>query len=230
MSLAIVSVALTLILVPLLLASPLLRPGLDRLPSEQFLAAEGWPTVAATYVAPVPPPALALRPQPTLLQLPAPQWQEMSHLTVIEFMLSTVVDVQRTTEVAILGDLVTDRLLLKAAGEVQLGLDLSQVTDVQVAGNAIRFTAPKPQIISVELLPERSQIFGRQQAFLLSNYTGLETEALEMARRQLRAEVAATPSMMALAEEYGRLQLRDFLHKLGYAEVEITFVEGVNRP
>ncbi|MEZ4617062.1 MAG: DUF4230 domain-containing protein [Caldilineaceae bacterium] len=101
---------------------------------------------------------------------------------------------------------------------------------MQINGDAIRFTAPNPRSWSVELLPDRSQIFERQQMLFLSNYTGLETEALEMARQQLRAEVAANPSMMKLAEEYGRLQLTEFLRKLGYSTVDITFVEGEFRP
>lgn len=188
-------------------------------------ADEPWPTPPPTYVAPAAPPPLALRVQPTPPPLPRPEWHEMSYLTVIEFMQSSVVDIQRTAEVALLGDVVTDRLLLKATGEIQMGLDLSQVRDVEIDEDAIRFTVPKPEIISVELLPDRSQIFERRQTLFLSNYTGLETEALEMARRQLRAEVAANPSMTKLAEEYGRLQLSEFLQKLGYTTVEVSFAE-----
>jgi hypothetical protein len=150
----------------------------------------------------------------------------MSHLTVVEFMLSTVAAVQRTADVAFLGELITDKLLLKATGEIQMGIDLSQVRDVQIDGDTIRFTAPKPEIISVELLPDKSQIYESQQLIFLSNYSGLETEALEMARQQLRAEVATNSSMTALAEEFGRLKLTEFLRKVGYTNVEVTFVEG----
>ncbi|MCB0061149.1 MAG: DUF4230 domain-containing protein [Caldilineaceae bacterium] len=224
----VVAIALALIVTPFVLPqfSPSASPSGSTESRESASGNTLWPTPPATYVAPVAPPPVALRAQPTPPPLPRPEWHEMSHLTVIEFMQSSVVDIQRTAEVALLGDVVTDRLLLKATGEIQMGLDLSQVRDVEINGTAIRFTAPQPEIISVELLPERSQIFERRQTLFLSNYTGLETEALEMARRQLRAEVAATPSMMTLAEEYSRLQLSEFLHKLGYTTVEITFVEG----
>lgn len=224
---AIVAVAITLIALPLILS--LLPGSIGVEPATSRVPVEPWPTAPPTYISPVAPAAITLRSLPSAIPLPKPEWQEMSHLTVIEFTLSNVVDIQRTADVGLFGDMVTDRLLLKATGEIQLGIDLEQVRDVQINGDTIQFTAPKPEIISVELLPHRSQIFERRQVLFLSNYTGLETEALEMARRQLRAEVAANPSMMKLAEEYGRLQLTEFLRKLGYATVEITFVEGVIR-
>ncbi len=223
---AIVITALTLIIAPFLLPSPAAQPELAVTSSDPAGTVEAWPTAPATYVPPVAPPALTLRNMPTPIPLPAPQWQEMNHLTVIEFMMSTIAEVQRTANVALLGDLVTDHLLLKATGEIQMGIDLSQVRDVQIDGDTIRFTAPKPEILSVELLPDKSQIFESRQVLFLSNYTGLETEALETARQQLRAEVAANSSMAELAEEFGRLKLTDFLRKVGYANVEVTFVEG----
>jgi len=216
-------VVLTALLSPLILASTFSQPSP---PTTEQQVVEAWPSAPATYVAPVAPPALTLRDAPTPFALPAPQWQALSHLTVIEVMMSTIAEVQRTANVAIWGDLVTDHLLIKATGEIQLGIDLSQVANVEIDGESIRFTVPKPEIISVELLPDKSQIFESRQVLFLSNYSGLESEALEAARQQLRAEVAANQSMTELAEEFGRLKLTDFLHKIGYTNVDITFVEG----
>lgn len=222
----VVALTLALIVTPFILQSaPTAAPT-----AENVTTAETWPTAPPSYSAPVAPPSGPLRALPTPEPLPQPAWHEMSHLTVIEFMQTAVVDVQRTAELAWFGDLVTDRILLKATGEVQMGIDLGQVQDVEIDGTSIRLTVPKPEILSVELLPERSQIFARQQNIFLSNYTGLETEALEMGRRQLRAEVMATPSTLALAEEYGRLQLSEFLRKLGYETIEITYSEGMVLP
>jgi hypothetical protein len=220
--LMIIVVALTLIITPLLL--PRLLPPPAKLSSDA--AADPWPTAPATYVAPVAPPAVDLRSVPTPIPLPAPQWREMNHLTVIEFQQSTVAQVERRADVAFLGEVVTDRLLLKATGNIQMAIDLGQVRDVVIDDTTIRFTAPKPQIISVELLPEKSQIYDSVQVIFLSNYSGLETEALDLARQQLRAEIAANPSMTELAEEFARLKLTEFLEKVGYTTVDVTFVEG----
>ncbi|MCB0185987.1 MAG: DUF4230 domain-containing protein, partial [Caldilineaceae bacterium] len=125
-----------------------------------------------------------------------------------------------------LGEVITDQLLLKATGEIQLGIDLSQVHDVFIDGTSIRFNVPQPEIVSVELLPEKSQIYDRRQVLFLSNYTGLETEALEAARQQLRVDVNENSAMLELAEEYGKLKLTEFLRNVGYTDVEVNFVEG----
>lgn len=191
------------------------------------LAAEPWPTVGATYVAPtVVPTAAADRLQPVPTPMPTPSWRELNYLTVVEFTTSTVVQEERTTEVPLLGEVVSDRLLLKAVGKVQVSIDLSQVRDVTVGGTKITLTAPKPAVTSVELLPQRSQIFERTNVWLLSQYPGLESAALEQARQQMRAEIDENESMLRLAQEFARLQLTEFLQKAGFHEVEIHFDEG----
>jgi hypothetical protein len=183
---------------------------------------EAWPAAPPTYAPPTYAPA-ALQAPPTPTPLPAPVWQELSYLTTVEFTASTIVEAQRKTSVILLGELVTDRLLLRAVGKVQVGVDLGQVSDVQISGKQIRFRLPEPQIVSVELLPQESEIYIREQSLFLSQYTGLEKEALEQARQQLRAEVESNASMMTMAEQFARLQLAEFLRKAGFAQVEIVF-------
>lgn len=223
---------ISLVLVTLalaLLATPFVLDWLtqqEREPTTALEKAEPWPTAPATYAAPVAPPALTLRTMPTAVPLPAPQWREMSQLTVIELLMSTVVNVERRANVTLLGEVVTDQLLLKATGEIQMGIDLSQVHDIVIEDSSIRFKVPKPEIVSVELLPDKSEIYDRYQAFLLSNYTGLETEALEVARQQLRVDAAENGAMQTLAEEYAKLKLTEFLRNVGYTDVAVTFVEG----
>lgn len=225
--LIVVVVALTLITAPFLLG--LLSAQTEPAPIV-VNSDEAWPTAPAAYVAPAAPPALGLRSEPTPIPLPAPQWRDMSHLTVVELLMSSIVNVDRRSTVALLGEVITDQLLLKATGKIQLGIDLSQVHDVEIDGGTIRFKAPKPEVVSVELLPEKSQIYDRRQVLFLSNYTGLETEALEVARQQLRSDVIENSAMLALAEEYGRLKLAEFLRNVGYTDVEVTFVEGSVQP
>lgn len=210
-----------------LVVRPLVRWWLLPPATTTTLAAEPWPTVGATYVAPtIAPTTATARLQPVPTPMPTPSWRELNYLTVVEFTTSTVVQEERTTEVPLLGQVVSDRLLLKAVGKVQVSIDLSQVRNVTVGGSKITLTAPKPAVTSVELLPQRSQIFERTNVWLLSQYPGLESAALEQARQQMRAEIDENESMLRLAQEFARLQLTEFLHKTGYAEVEIHFDEG----
>jgi hypothetical protein len=189
-------------------------------------AAEEWPTAPATFAAVQPTAQVVQRSMPTATLLPSPQWQELSYLTSIEFTTSSVVETQRKTDVPLVGEMVTDRLLLKVVGKVQVGIDLSQVQNVRIEGKTIRFDAPKPIVTSVELLPNESQIFDHQQVLFMSQYAGMEKEAMETARQQLRQEVSQNASMMELAEEFARLHLTEFLRQAGFDTVTITFKDS----
>lgn len=198
---------------------------------------EPWPTTPATFVAPAAPPVEEPMRQPAAL--PLPEWRTLNHLTTIEYTTSSIVMQERTADFeeflrtvpwvgdtflpALGKDVVTDRLVLKAVGKVQLGVEMAQVNDVQVTGGTIRFTLPKPQVIAVEILPEQSQIFEQQHFWLLSQYAGMENAALEAARAQLQREVAADQAMLRTTAAMARMQLTNFLRKAGFTTVEITF-------
>lgn len=184
---------------------------------------EPWPVAPPTYAPPLVASVDPRSAQVTPIPLAAPAWEELSYLTSVEFTTAAIVQEERTTDVPWLGTVVSDRLLLKAVGEVQVGIDLKKVHDVQINGKKIRFTVPEPLVTSVELLPEKSEVYERVNVWLLSQYAGLETSALEQARRQMRDEITNNDSMMLLAAEFSRLQLTEFLQKLGFTEVEITF-------
>lgn len=186
-------------------------------------ASEPWPAAPPTYAPPLVAAVDQNSSQVVPPPLPAPVWQELSYLTSVEFTTAAIVQEERKAEVPWLGEVVSDRLLLKAVGEVQVGIDLKGVRDVQVSGKAIRFKAPSPVVTSVELLPEKSEVYERVNVWLLSQYAGLETSALEQARQQMRNDIESNESMMKLAQEFARLQLTEFLQKAGFRTVEITF-------
>lgn len=163
------------------------------------------------------------RPTPTLRALPTPAWREISYLTSTRVTASTIVEAERTTSIALLGDITTDQLLLKAVGNVLIGVDLSRVSNVEVEGRKIRLSLPDPEVIAVELLPEKSQIYDKASVLFLSQYDGLETDALDQAQAQLRSEVAENDSLIKLARDLARLQLTEFLESTGFRSVEIDF-------
>lgn len=216
--LIVIALALVALVIPLTV-----HPLLQWWQPEKNATGEPWPVAPPTYA----PPQLAADPQNsaqvTPAALPAPAWQELGYLTSVEFTTATIVQEERTTDVPWLGTVVSDRLLLKAVGEVQVGIELKGVRDVQINGKTIRFTAPEPIVTSVELLPQKSEVYERVNVWLLSQYAGLETSALEQARRQMRDEISNNASMMKLAADFARLQLTEFLQKSGFTTVEITF-------
>ncbi|RIK37013.1 MAG: hypothetical protein DCC55_25515 [Chloroflexi bacterium] len=208
-----------------LLTPWVLRPLVERwtTPAVAPVTDEAWPAAPPTYAPPTVALPAAILPAPTATPLPPPVWRELSYLTTIEYTAASVVEVNRKTAVPWLGEMTTNRLLLRAVGTVQMGVDLSKVKDVTIDGTTIRFVAPMPVVTSVELLPEESQIYDHQQVLFLSQSSGIESEALEKARQQLRQEIGGNESMNKLAQEFARLQLTEFLRKAGFTAVEITF-------
>jgi len=223
----------------LVLVAPLvfLFPGRLTTVAQPAPAVEPWPTAPATFVAPAAPPVEESVRQP--VALPLPEWHTLNHLTTIEYTTSSIVMQERTADfeeflrtvpwvgdtfLPSLGkDVVTDRLVLKAVGKVQLGVEMAQVADAQITGGTIRFTLPQPKVIAVEILPEQSQIFEQQHFWLLSQYAGMENAALEQARAQLQSEVTANEEILRMTAEMARLQLTQFLRKAGFTTIEITF-------
>ena len=188
---------------------------------------EDWPTAFPSFT-PLPAATPRGRPLPTVTPtatpLPAPVWNELSYLTTIEYRANAIVELERKRPVV--GDLLgSDRILLLAVSRIRMGVDLGDVkpADVRIQGRALSVGLPHAQVISVELLPDESRIYDYQQSFLFSQYKGLEVEALEKARQQLLESASANGGMLALAEEFARLQLSEFLRKAGFDRVEVTF-------
>lgn len=191
-------------------------------PPADILAASGNVTPLSTSAAPTPRATRTPYPTATIIALPTPAWREMNYLTSVKLTASTVVDAERNTSLSVLGDIRTDRLLLKAVGEVLVGIDLTRIDNVRTNGRSIQLTLPPPEIMAVELLPDKSEIYLSSRTIFLSQYEGFESEALEQARRQLRSETARNQGLIDLTTKTARLQLTEFLKTLGYENIEFV--------
>ena len=139
----------------------------------------------------------------------------------MEYTATTVVEKERKKS-GIGGVLGSDRVLVMVVGRVQVGVDLTEITrrDVEIEGTAIELLLPPAEIVSVELLPDQSRVYESDRSWLFSEYDGLEIEAMEEARTQL---MTPNPGMLELAETLARLQLQEFLQKIGYQEITVRF-------
>jgi hypothetical protein len=108
--------------------------------------------------------------------------------------------------------------------EVQAGIDMTKIadSDVEIDGKHVKITLPPAEITSVELLPAETEIFDSQQKWVLSDYEGIEVEALDIARSQLTDWANSQSNIQSTAEVVAKAQLDDFLRQLGFEEIEIT--------
>jgi hypothetical protein len=114
--------------------------------------------------------------------------------------------------------------LIEAVADIQVGVDLSRVQpkDIWVDDNKISVTLPHAEIMSIELRPEDISVHERAGP-LFAGCDNMEIEALNKARQQLRDETLRNPNALTIAERLATEHLTEFLRRLGFSQVEITF-------
>ena len=204
-------------------------------PSEDELVAlptsgptEDWPTPIPSATATQTPTSLPPAPPtetPTPVPSPTPivigSFQELGELITVEYTLQTVVEAQRER----VFPLSPERIILVAVGNVEAGVDLTQIQDddIVIDGTSVSITLPPAHVTSVELLPSESEIFDSNRGWLLSDYDGLELEAMNKARNQLELWAVNRVNLLDQAEIEAVDQMKVFLQKLGFQEIEVVF-------
>jgi len=199
--------------------------------AQEVLPTEPWPTPKPSVT-----PTTTQAPRATITPLPSAtpivvSWQELGYLTSVEYKLKTVVALERNKENANFFDAVveflgggSDRVLLSAVGNVQAGINMSKIgdADVEIDGKSVKIAIPPAEVTSVELLPSETEIFDSRQSWVLSDYEGIEVEAMDIARDQLEGWAINQSNIQDTAEVVAKAQLDHFLRQLGFEEVEIT--------
>ncbi|MBU0491620.1 MAG: DUF4230 domain-containing protein [Chloroflexi bacterium] len=171
---------------------------------------------------PTPTPTSTPTPTPTPL-ISLLDVQSLGRLETAQFVMQTVVDLEKEP-----GNLWeewfgTDKLLLIATGEVVAGFDLTAVqdSDVVVQGKHVTLWLPAPEILYSRVDNEKTFVYLRETGFLISPDKDLETQARELAERSLR-QWALEHDILARAEEYGRIRMESFLRALGFTDIRIN--------
>ncbi len=166
-------------------------------------------------------------PMPSPTPLPVVDWKRSGTLNVLDWTTTIVIEKSRAKEgvrTLIPGQ---DRVVLVVNGRLRAGVDLTRVepNNVAIDGTSIRIVVPRPTIYSIELLPEESRVYDAERSWLFSEYSGLEVEAMEQAKRQLGEPNPTNTRMLETAEAVARLQLTNFLRDVGFQKVEVIFAK-----
>jgi len=184
--------------------------------------AQPWPTVLATFTPVATQPAVII-PTPTPIRPPAPR--VLGELAVIEYTLTssqTAGGVDKNTLKRLFGK---DEVTMRVVGRVRVSIPVDQIARdlaIQPNGGAISVQLPALRVTGVELIPEQSSIVEARQRWVLSDYPGLELQAIGLAKNDLYHQVADSPDMMQLAAEVARLKIIDHLRNLGFTEINVT--------
>jgi len=200
--------------------------------------AQDWPAVPPTFThtptatmtgtpAPTATSAPTHTPTPTFTPSPMPTptpivvgWRELGHLTSVEFTVTTVVDLEKESS----WWWPKDSILIMAVGQVEASVDLTQIkdADVEIEANKVKLVLPHASISSIELVLDETRILRKDGWF---PGEGLEVEALNQAQTQIKDWATTQGNLIDIAEKLAKAQLENFLRKLGFDDVEITFKE-----
>jgi hypothetical protein len=176
--------------------------------------------VAVKHFSPPPPEGPVLRPTGTILMAV----KDLARLETNELHLEKVIDL--TDKQSRFFGLVdtTDAILLVAAGDVVVGIDLGklQPSDVQIdreTGTA-KLTLPAPEILSVRLDEKHTYVYRRTTGVLAERNEQLESKARFEALRAIE-DAARHGDVMEKARRQAEKQLQQLFEKFGVSRTTI---------
>jgi hypothetical protein len=114
-----------------------------------------------------------------------------------------------------------ERVLLVATGEVEAGVDLSEIgeDDVRVEGESVTIRLPDPEILDSSLDEEGTRVYDRDRGLL---NLGADDVLVQEARRDAEEEILAAArenDVLDQAETNAEDSIRAFVTTLGFEEV-----------
>jgi hypothetical protein len=175
---------------------------------------------AAKSFSPAPPTGPVMRPTATILM----SVKDLARLETNELHMEKVIDLSDKQR-RLFGLVDTaDAILLVAAGDVTVGIDLTklQASDVEIdrqTGTA-RLTLPRPEILSVRLDEQHTYVYRRTTGLLAERNEQLESKARQEALRAIE-EAARSSDIMEKARRQAERQLQQLFEKFGVTRTTI---------
>jgi hypothetical protein len=121
-----------------------------------------------------------------------------------------------------------DAILLIAAGDATIGVDLSKLGEDDVsmdpATKTARLRLPAPEVLQAGLDEQATYVFSRSTSAFARRNEQLESKARREAVEAIK-KVASGPDMMGRAKAQAERQIRALVSQLGADRVEITWRE-----
>lgn len=154
------------------------------------------------------------------------QTQALGRFETAQFSIDKIIEAS-TNYGAIKQFLFGDKILLVAHGDVIAGFDLTQLKpeDFRGTGDAIIISLPAPQVFSVVLDNEATQVFDRRLGLLTKGTLNLEANARQEAEDAIR-KAGCTGGILAQATANAKKQLELLFKSAGFASVTVNAAEG----
>ena len=147
--------------------------------------------------------------------------RELDRLATVRVTESIVVTRESGSENALDRLFSGEEVLLVAAGDVEAGVDLSEIgeNDVRVQDDTVTFRLPEPEILSASLDEEKTRVYDREYGPLnLRPDDDLVEKARTTAEKRIEA-TARENGILETAESNAEDSIRAFVRTLGFREV-----------
>lgn len=124
--------------------------------------------------------------------------------------------------------LTKDKLQMMVQTEIIAGVDLSRMSesDIQVDTNTVTITLPQPELFSVRIDDNNSQVYVRERGlFMFHPDKDLERQARLQAQFNAR-QAASTVEVMAAARTNAESNLRNLLQNLGFSNIDFKWASA----
>ena len=155
------------------------------------------------------------------------QMQSLARLETMNYTIEKVIEAEKGGN-AFQDLLFGDRILLIAHGNVIAGVDLSQLTDEDVAvtdENAITVTLPASEIFVATLDNEATRVYDREQGLLSRGDAEIETEARQAAEASI-LQAACDQGILDQAAVEAKIQIEALLKVLEFETVTVVAPAG----
>lgn len=156
--------------------------------------------------------------------------QGMSNLTVVRYNYSSLVTSEREMP-GILAALYGERQVMVAVGQINAGIDLSQITadDVTTDGNTVIVKLPPPVLQECFLNDNASYIVSRDTGIFASEAPNLDTEARRFAVRQFR-DSAVEAGILDEVQANAREVVGNLVEAVADADTQVQVVAAAPSP
>jgi hypothetical protein len=149
-------------------------------------------------------------------------FKDMSELATVEYTISKVVKASDNGSWFKMGK---RKIVLSVQGYVKAGIDLSQVKEDQVfiEGKKVVIQLPRAKLINLNIPPEEIKEEVEETGFFRDGFKNEEKQdLLQQAENNIRKSVDSM-GILKTAEENAQLFIGNFIKRLGYEDVTITF-------
>ncbi len=153
--------------------------------------------------------------------------QNMSELATAEYVVTKIIKANDNNTWYKAGD---RKILMTCKASLAAGIDLSKLTEqqIQINGDQISVTLPKAHLLYINIKPENIKTVYQQVSFFRDQFSTEEKNKLAtQAQQQITAAVDSI-GILTSAETNATIFINNFLQKLGYKDIQITFSTHLN--